>query len=97
MRFRVDCRVPSRVGTKYLDYPDFMRVRGGGRGVEDARKMVDVHYCPEFTLPLCYAPSHSYHIRPPAMLVSFFISSPDTHSERRFDSDLTAGQLKVGW
>jgi hypothetical protein len=29
------------------------------------------------------------------MLVSFFVSSPDTHSERRFDSDLTVGQLKV--
>lgn len=28
--------------------------------------------------------------------VSVFVSSPDTHSERRFDSDLTIGQLKVG-
>lgn len=27
--------------------------------------------------------------------VSVFVSSPDTHSERRFDSDLTVGQLKV--
>lgn len=28
-------------------------------------------------------------------LISVFVSSPDTHSERRFDSDLTIGQLKV--
>ena len=29
--------------------------------------------------------------------VSVFVSSADTHSERRFDSDLTIGQLKVGY
>lgn len=37
-----------------------------------------------------------------AMLVSVFITSPDTHGERRLDTDLTVGQLKVrgerrGW
>lgn len=29
------------------------------------------------------------------MLVSLFVSSPDTHSERRLDTDLTVSQLKV--